>query len=72
MEVEVGKVQATLSESGYSSKICSPKATSSDYTGEINAIGTVKTATAVTPTTEDENTTNKDVLPDSSSEMYVF
>ncbi|VDK61720.1 unnamed protein product [Onchocerca ochengi] len=69
MEVEVGKVQATLSESGYSSKICSPKATSSDYTGEINAIGTVKTATAVTPTTEDENTTNKDVLPDSSSEM---
>lgn len=44
--------------------------TACDCSGEVNTIRT--TATAVTPTTEDENGTNKDVLPGESLEMYIF
>ncbi|VDM11806.1 unnamed protein product, partial [Wuchereria bancrofti] len=75
MDVEVGKVRAvmksknTTSGSRYSSITFSSKVTASDYIGEVNTM--VETATAVTPTTEDENTINKDVLPESSVEIQL-
>lgn len=75
VELEVEKVQAdiksknTTSGSRYSPITFSPKGAASDYSGEVNTLGTVETTTAVTPTTEDENTANKDLLPDSSVEM---
>ncbi|VIO87050.1 Uncharacterized protein BM_BM3397 [Brugia malayi] len=75
MDVEVGKVRAfmksrnTTSGSRYSSVTFSSRVTASDYIGEVNTM--VETATAVTPTTEDENTINKDVLPESSVEIQL-
>ncbi|KAK6110771.1 PHD-finger family protein [Brugia pahangi] len=75
VDVEVGKVRAlmksrnTTSGSRYSSVTFLSRVTASDYIGEVNTM--VETATAVTPTTEDENTINKDVLPESSVEIQL-
>ncbi|CAG9538114.1 unnamed protein product [Cercopithifilaria johnstoni] len=75
MEMKVKKVQTNMksknitSGSRYSPITYSSKATASDYSDEVNTVGKIETATAVTPTTEDENALNKNVLPDSSSEM---
>ncbi|KAL3982455.1 PHD-finger family protein [Acanthocheilonema viteae] len=69
MELEIAKVQSDLksknvtSGSRHSPITFSSKTIASDYSNEAN---TVETATAVTPTTEDENAINKNVLPDSS------
>ncbi|EJD75104.1 hypothetical protein LOAG_17683 [Loa loa] len=75
IDLEVEKVQANMksknisSGSRYSATTFSSKMTVSDYSGEVNTARTVETTMAVTPTAEDENATNKDVLPGSAVEM---
>lgn len=77
MELKVDKVQADIksrnpSGSRYSPITSSSKAIAYDYSNEANADRKMDTATAVTPTTEDENATNKDLLLDNSVKMWVF
>uniref|UniRef100_A0A0R3S4H8 SET domain-containing protein n=1 Tax=Elaeophora elaphi TaxID=1147741 RepID=A0A0R3S4H8_9BILA len=65
----MGLDKNNTSESQYSPITSSSKMIASDYSDEVNAVGMIETTIAVTPTTEDENATNKDVLSDSSVEM---
>ncbi|VDK80109.1 unnamed protein product [Litomosoides sigmodontis] len=78
MELKVEKAQAEIkSRSVSSGSRHSPitllsKAIAPDYSNEANADGKMETATAVTPTTEDENATNKDLLIENSVKMGLI
>lgn len=71
-KVQDMKSKNIASGSRYSLVVSSSKMIPSDCSGEINTVRAVEIATAVTPTADDHNATNKDIVIESFAEMYVF